>query len=141
MDRIAEIADNLIGIESPDDLMLEILEALPQTETIPEAGNYYTFVYQPKTPGIRYDEFPLVAVTDATMISKEIDMIVMVVKVGHTDKKAFEHTINNLRNVNAPLGGIILNAVTHKNSYGSYYYNYYYQYYNYYGSDSNNENS
>ena len=36
MDRIAEIADNLIGIESPDDLMLEILEALPQTETIPE---------------------------------------------------------------------------------------------------------
>ena len=64
MDRIAEIADNLIGIESPDDLMLEILEALPQTETIPETGNYYTFVYQPKTPNVRYDEFPLVAVTD-----------------------------------------------------------------------------
>ena len=64
MDRIAEIADNLIGVESPDDLMLEILEALPETETIPEAGNYYTFVYQPKTPNIQYDEFPLVAVTD-----------------------------------------------------------------------------
>lgn len=64
MDRIAEISDNLIGVESPDDLMLEILEALPQTEAVPEAGNYYTFVYQPKTPGIQYDEFPLVAVTD-----------------------------------------------------------------------------
>ena len=64
MDRIAEIADILIGIEYPDDLMLEILEALPQTETIPEAGNYYTFVYQPKTPNVRYDEFPLGAVTD-----------------------------------------------------------------------------
>ena len=64
MDRIAEIADNLIGIESPDDLMVEILEALPETETVPEAGNYYTFVYQPKTPNIQYDEFPLVAVTD-----------------------------------------------------------------------------
>ena len=64
MDRIAEIADNLIGVESPDDLMLEILEALPETETIPEAGNYYTFVYQPKTPIVQYDEFPLVAVTD-----------------------------------------------------------------------------
>ena len=64
MDRIAEIADNLIGVESPDDLMLEILEALPQTETIPEAGNYYSFVYQPKTPNVRYDEIPLVAVTD-----------------------------------------------------------------------------
>tara|TARA_B100000902_G_C26999953_1_gene759391 strand:+ start:102 stop:449 length:348 start_codon:yes stop_codon:yes gene_type:complete len=64
MDRIAEILDNLIGIESPDDLMLEILEALSETEGVPEAGNYYTFVYQPKTPGIQYDEFPLVAVTD-----------------------------------------------------------------------------
>ena len=49
MDRIAEIADNLIGIESPDDLMLEILEALSSKQRqFPEAGNYYTFVYQPK---------------------------------------------------------------------------------------------
>ena len=64
MDRIAEISDNLIGVESPDDLMLEILEALSETETVPEAGNYYTFVYKPKTLGIKYDEFPLVAVTD-----------------------------------------------------------------------------
>jgi len=64
MDRIAEISNNLIGVESPDDLMLEILEALPEAGGAPEAGNYYTFVYQPKTVGIRYDEFPLVAVTD-----------------------------------------------------------------------------
>ena len=82
---------------------------------------------------ILFDSPPLVAVTDATMVSKEIDSIVIVVKVGQTDKKAFEHTIQSLRNVNAPIGGVVLNAVTHKNSYGSYYY--YYQYYNYYGSN------
>ena len=82
---------------------------------------------------ILFDSPPLVAVTDATMVSKEIDRIIMVVKVGQTDKKAFDHTITSLSNVGAPLGGVILNAVTHKNSYGSYYY--YYQYYNYYGSD------
>ena len=82
---------------------------------------------------ILFDSPPLVAVTDATMISKSIDQIVIVVKVGHTDKKAFNHTITSLRNVRAPLGGVILNAVTHKNRYGSYYY--YYQYYHYYGSD------
>ena len=64
MDRIASIKQNMLGIESPDDLMLEILEALSESGNIPEAGNYYTFVYQPKTPGIQYDEFPLVAVTD-----------------------------------------------------------------------------
>ena len=80
---------------------------------------------------ILFDSPPLVAVTDATMVSKAIDKIIIVVKVGSTDKKAFEHTIQNLKNVDAPIGGIVLNAVTQKNRYGSYYY--YYQYYNYYG--------
>ena len=88
---------------------------------------------------ILFDSPPLVAVTDATMVSKEIDQIIMVVKVGQTDKKAFDHTISSLRNVNAPLGGIILNAVTRKNSYGSYYY--YYQYYHYYGSNKESEST
>ena len=82
---------------------------------------------------VLFDSPPLVAVTDATMISKEIDKICMVVKVGQTDKKAFEHTVASLRNVNAPLGGVILNAVTSQSSYGSYYY--YYQYYHYYGNE------
>ena len=81
---------------------------------------------------VLFDSPPLVAVTDATMVSKEIDKIIIVVKVGQTDKRAFNHTIQSLRNVNAPLGGVVLNAVTHKNSYGSYYY--YYQYYHYYGN-------
>ena len=84
---------------------------------------------------ILFDSPPLVAVTDANMISKEIDQIVLVVKVGQTDKKAFHHTISNLKHIDAPLGGIIMNAVTNKSSYGSYYYYYYQQYYHYYGSD------
>ena len=84
---------------------------------------------------VLFDSPPLVAVTDANMVSKEIDQIVLVVKVGQTDKKAFHHTISNLKTINAPLGGIIMNAVTNKSSYGSYYYYYYHQYYNYYGTD------
>ncbi len=87
---------------------------------------------------ILFDSPPLVAVTDATMVSKEIDKIIIVVKVGYTDKKAFEHTVRALRNVNAPIGGVVLNAVTQKNSYGAYYY--YYQYYHYYGSDKESLN-
>ena len=84
---------------------------------------------------VLFDSPPLVAVTDANMISKEIDRIILVIKVGQTDKKAFHHTINNLKNIDAPVGGIIMNAVTNKSSYGSYYYYYYHQYYHYYGSD------
>ena len=83
---------------------------------------------------VLFDSPPLVAVTDATMISKELDKIVIVVKVGQTDKGAFSRTIELLNNVKAPIGGVVLNAVTQNNSYGSYYY--YYQYYNYYGSEN-----
>ena len=54
------------------------------------------------------------AVTDATMITREIDSIVLVIKAGQTDKKAFHHTMANLKNINAPLDGIVMNAVTSK---------------------------
>ena len=64
MSRVNEIVKNLVGGEDPDDLMIEILEALPQTEIIPESGSYYTFIYSPKTPNIEYDQHPLVAVTE-----------------------------------------------------------------------------
>ena len=86
---------------------------------------------------VLFDSPPLVAVTDATMISKEIDSIILVIKAGQTDKKAFHHTISNLNNIDAPLDGIVMNAVTSKSNYGSYYYYYYHQYYRYYSSHDN----
>ena len=86
---------------------------------------------------VLFDSPPLVAVTDATMISKEIDSIILVIKAGQTDKKAFHHTMANLNNINAPLDGIVMNAVTSKSNYGSYYYYYYHQYYHYYSSHDN----
>ena len=65
---------------------------------------------------VLFDSPPLVAVTDATMISKEIDSIILVIKAGQTDKKAFHHTMANLNNINAPLDGIVMNAVTSKSN-------------------------
>jgi len=62
--RIRQITDNLKGTESPDNLMKQILEVLTVEETRPSVGKYYTFVYSPKTPNIRYDSHPLVAVTN-----------------------------------------------------------------------------
>jgi hypothetical protein len=41
--------------------MLEVLERLSEVEIIPNVGRYYTFIYNPKTPRIRYDEYPLIA--------------------------------------------------------------------------------
>jgi hypothetical protein len=62
--RIRSVLDNLIGNEDPDDLMIEILDAIQESGKIPSVGKYYVFVYNPKTPNVRYDQNPLVAVTD-----------------------------------------------------------------------------
>ena len=62
--RIEEIKDKLTSSE-PEDLMLEIMDALSNTvEAIPSVGNYYTFVYNAKTAGKQYDQHPLIACTD-----------------------------------------------------------------------------
>ena len=43
---------------------------------------------------VLFDSPPLVAVTDATMVSKAIDKIVIVVKVAHTDKRRLSIQFN-----------------------------------------------
>ena len=62
--RVRGVIDNLIGNEKPDDLMIEILSVLSEVDKVPQSGKFYTFVYNPKTPKIQYDQNPLVAVTD-----------------------------------------------------------------------------
>ena len=63
--RIRSVVDGIMGTEDPDDLMMELMEALNDTVTpVPDVGRYYAFVYAPKTPLIQYDAHPLVAVTD-----------------------------------------------------------------------------
>ena len=48
----------------PEEMMLEIMDALNDTVTpIPDVGNFYTFVYNAKTPGESYDQHPLTACT------------------------------------------------------------------------------
>jgi len=62
--RVRSVIDGVIGTEDPDDLMLELLGVLQEGGKVPESGKYYVFVYNPKTPNIRYDQNPFVAVTD-----------------------------------------------------------------------------
>ncbi len=47
-----------------EEMMLEIMEVLNETVTpVPDPGNFYTFVYNAKTPGESYDQHPLIACT------------------------------------------------------------------------------
>lgn len=62
--RVRSVLDNITGKESGDDLMLELLEVVQESGKVPQVGKFYIFVYNAKTPNIRYDQNPLVAVTD-----------------------------------------------------------------------------
>ena len=63
--RVREYLSDLNNkTNDPEEMMLEIMEALNDTVTpIPEVGNFYTFVYNAKTPGETYDQHPLIACT------------------------------------------------------------------------------
>lgn len=62
--RIAPLVKKLMGNEDADDLMLELMNVLTESNQPPRAGAYYIFVYNAKTPNIRYDQNPLVAITN-----------------------------------------------------------------------------
>jgi hypothetical protein len=62
--RVSQLKRKLDGSEDADIIMMNILEVFKDIEYVPDPGNYYTFIYYPKTEDIRYDEHPLVAVTE-----------------------------------------------------------------------------
>ena len=66
MNRIEPILAELNGkTMDQEDQMVIIMDALSDTVTpIPDVGTLCTFVYNAKTPNLRYDQHPLVAVTD-----------------------------------------------------------------------------
>tara|TARA_R100001443_G_scaffold89045_1_gene95469 strand:+ start:8652 stop:9029 length:378 start_codon:yes stop_codon:yes gene_type:complete len=59
--RVENLVDDIIAKGQPDDMFLELMSILETTELLPQVGRYYTFIYQPKTPELRYDQFPLIA--------------------------------------------------------------------------------
>lgn len=82
---------------------------------------------------VLFDTSPLIAVTDAVVLSQNVDNFILVVRSGITIKPAFERVISNLEHVDTKVNGIVFNAVDSSTSYGAGYYYNYYQYY--YGSD------
>lgn len=59
--RLEYIVDDIINRPNADDRMIALLDVLTEVEIVPDVGRYYTFVYKPKTPRIRYDQNPLIA--------------------------------------------------------------------------------
>ena len=59
--RVENLVDDIIAEGQPDDMFLMLMSILETTEILPQVGRYYTFIYQPKTPELKYDQFPLIA--------------------------------------------------------------------------------
>jgi hypothetical protein len=55
---------NTTQTSDPEDLMIMIMESLKEEVLYPEPGKFYTFIYNPKTPDIEYDQHPLIACTE-----------------------------------------------------------------------------
>ena len=88
---------------------------------------------------ILFDSPPIMAVTDAAVLSSDVDGVILVVKAGQTDRNAMLRSYEILSNIPNQILGALLNVVNVEGVYGSYYY-YYYHYY-YYGKDGTKKSS
>ena len=78
---------------------------------------------------ILFDAPPVLAVTDAVVLSRLIDKFILVVRFGITDKDSINQTLVSLKNISGPLTGVVFNDLNRKNSYYS---KNYYSYQDYY---------
>jgi capsular exopolysaccharide synthesis family protein len=77
---------------------------------------------------ILIDTPPVIAVTDPSVLSPIVDGVILVIRSGITQREAAVRAIEQLRRVEAPLLGVLLNDLKVNDMYGSYYYYYYYYY-------------
>jgi capsular exopolysaccharide synthesis family protein len=73
------------------------------------------------------DSPPIVAVTDAAVLSRLVDGVVMVVRAFSTTKDIVRHGARVLQDVGAKMAGIVLNAVDLNRQEYQYYYYYYHR--------------
>jgi len=62
--RISTLQLKIKNLNDPEEIMLEIMDLFTETEIVPDVGNYYTYIFNAKTPNIKYDQHPLVAVLE-----------------------------------------------------------------------------
>jgi protein-tyrosine kinase len=69
-----------------------------------------------------FDCPPVVAVTDAAVLSRKVDGVILVVQLGVVERAAARQAKALLENVNAPLLGVVINNVKENSGYYYYYY-------------------
>ncbi|MCK4025459.1 CpsD/CapB family tyrosine-protein kinase [Streptococcus iners] len=93
----------------------ELLQSENMSKLMTDLANYFDFVI--------YDLPPVNSVTDAQIISRKVDGMILVVRQGYVLKTELEKSLRNLNNVEAKLIGYVMNDVAkeQKDSYYAYY--------------------
>jgi succinoglycan biosynthesis transport protein ExoP len=108
----------------------DLLSSHKLTEAIAELRTKYKFIV--------IDSPPIMAATDAVILSVKADGVLLVVRSGETPKEAFTRTCDLLMSVKCRLLGVVLNAVD--STAPDYYYSYrYYPYSEGYGPQEHSE--
>jgi len=105
----------------------ELLGSEKMGEVIRELRKKFEFII--------IDSPPLIAVTDAAVLSTLVDGVVLILKAGQTTKELAKRAAKTLKDVNAKIVGAILNDVDLERDRYYYYYPYYYRYYKHYASE------
>jgi capsular exopolysaccharide synthesis family protein len=84
-----------------------------------------------------FDSPPVTPVTDATLLSRSVDGVVLIVRANKTRRENLHRTLDSLRTVRANIFGVVLNDLdVTRRQYGYYGSTYYYRKANtYYGDD------
>ena len=99
----------------------DLLSSHKLTDALRELRGQYKFIV--------IDSPPIMAATDAVILSVQADGVLLVVRSGETPKEAFTRTRDLLTSVKCHLLGVVLNAVD--SSAPDYYYSYRYYPYSY----------
>ena len=81
----------------------EMLASATMTELLQYAATIYTHIV--------LDSPPILSVTDGVLLSRQVDACVLVVRHGKSSKHVIRRARDLLVRSNAPLAGIVLNAV------------------------------
>jgi len=106
----------------------ELLGRERMVEVLEELRQYYD--------RIMLDTPPIGAVTDAAVLGRIVDSVILVVHAGKTRRKLIERGLEQLSQIDVDVSGIVLNnlKIGRKRYYPGYYH-YYYYYSSYYGAD------
>jgi len=141
----------LVGKDNPTDAIIETpvkgLHVLPVGPLPPnpaeligsQAMHRFITAARKKYKIIVFDTPPLTAVTDAVVLSRFVDGVMLVTRTGVTPRQVIKNSLSQLQAVQANILGVVLNGVgTGKDSY--YYSQYYYSYYGEDGKKSKRRN-